>query len=73
MTIGVGNRDQFVGDFCPVVSQVHLPVNGNDRTFLLFLQFVFEGVRGKGVLGDIAIDDISVMDSCPPRGESLVY
>jgi hypothetical protein len=23
VTIGVGNRDQFVGDFCPVVSQLY--------------------------------------------------
>ena len=55
------------------ISEVHLPVNGNDRTFLLFLQFVIEGVRGKSVMGDIAIDDISLMHPCPPRGESLVY
>jgi hypothetical protein len=54
------------------ISEVHLLVNGNDRTFLLFLQFVIEGVRD-GYWGDIAIDDISLMDSCPPRGESLVY
>ena len=50
-----------------------LSVNGNHRTFLLFLQYVIEGVRGKGTEGDIAIDDISVMVSCPSRGESLVY
>jgi hypothetical protein len=37
------------------------------------LQFVIEGVRGLGVGGDIAIDDISLMDSCPATGESLVY
>ena len=55
------------------ISEVHLLVNGNDRTFLLFLQFVIEGVCGKSYHGDIAIDDISLMDSCPPRGESLVY
>ncbi|CAB3989870.1 MAM and LDL-receptor class A domain-containing 1-like [Paramuricea clavata] len=30
-------------------------------------QFVIEGVRGKGDWGDIAIDDISLMVSCPPR------
>ncbi|CAB4026219.1 RNA-directed DNA polymerase from mobile element jockey, partial [Paramuricea clavata] len=30
-------------------------------------QFVIEGVRGNGWRGDIAIDDISVMDSCLPR------
>ena len=50
-----------------------LPVNGNDLTFLLFLQYVIEGVRGKSTEGKIAIDDISVMDSCRARGESLVY
>ena len=55
------------------ISEVRLPVNGNDRTFLLFLQYVIEGVRGKRSYGDIAIDDISLVDSCPPRGESLVY
>jgi hypothetical protein len=37
------------------------------------LQFVIEGVRGKNAFGDIAIDDISLMDSCPPRGESVVF
>ena len=51
-----------------------LPVNGNDLTFLLFFQYVIEGVRGKiQWKGDIAIDDISLMVSCPPRGESLVH
>ena len=55
------------------ISEVDLPVNGNDRTFLLFLQFVIEGVRGKRSYGDIAIDDISLMHSCPETGESLVY
>ena len=47
-------------------------MNGNDLNFLPFLQYVIEGVRGGG-WGDIAIDDISLMDSCPARGESLVY
>jgi hypothetical protein len=45
-----------------------LPVNGNDINFLFFLQYVIEGVRGKSYRGDIAIDDISVMVSCPARG-----
>jgi hypothetical protein len=58
---------------CIELEIVDLPVNGNDHTFLLFLQFVIEGVRGNAYKGDIAIDDISVMDSCPVRGESLVY
>jgi hypothetical protein len=48
-------------------------MNGNDLNFLLFLQYVIEGVRGGGWRGDIAIDDISLVDSCPARGESLVY
>ena len=48
-------------------------MNGNDLNFLLFLQYVIEGVRGKSFKGDIAIDDISLVDSCPARGESLVY
>jgi hypothetical protein len=55
------------------ISEVDLPVNGNDRTFLLFLQFVIEGVCGKDYRGDITIDDISLMHSCPETGESLVY
>jgi hypothetical protein len=45
-----------------------MPFNGNDRTFLLFLQYVIEGVRGKDVYGDIAIDDISLVDLCPETG-----
>jgi hypothetical protein len=51
-----------------------LPVNGNDLNFLLFLQYVIEGVRGENQRkGEFAIDDLSLMDSCPARGESLVY
>lgn len=36
--------------------------------FLFFtLQIVFEGVRGKGVMGDIAIDDVKLSkEACDP-------
>jgi hypothetical protein len=37
------------------------------------LQYVIEGVRGNGGDGDIAIDDIYLMVSCPKTGESLVF
>lgn len=34
---------------------------------VIILQFVFQGKRGKGYQGDIALDDIRVLDgSCPP-------
>lgn len=34
---------------------------------VIILQFVFQGIRGKGYQGDIALDDIRVLDgTCPP-------
>lgn len=34
---------------------------------VIILQFVFQGTRGKGYKGDIALDDIRVLDgTCPP-------
>ena len=36
----------------------------------LFVKVVFEGVRGKGYQGDIALDDIVIKDGfCPPLKE----
>ncbi|CAB3980379.1 MAM domain-containing glycosylphosphatidylinositol anchor 2-like [Paramuricea clavata] len=43
--------------------QAQVAVNNQTASY----QYVIEGVRGKGIFGNIAIDDISVMDSCPPR------
>jgi hypothetical protein len=48
-------------------------VNGNDHNFLFHLQYVIEGVRGDGHEGDIAIDDIHLMDSCTSIGMPLLY
>ncbi|CAB3990325.1 MAM and LDL-receptor class A domain-containing 2-like [Paramuricea clavata] len=41
--------------------QAHVPANKQTASY----KFVIEGVRGEGDLGHIAIDDISLMDSCP--------
>lgn len=42
---------------------------GFTNTFLGHFQVVFEGVRGRSVSGDIAIDDIQIHDgTCPPPG-----
>ncbi|CAB3992973.1 MAM and LDL-receptor class A domain-containing 2-like [Paramuricea clavata] len=43
--------------------QAQVAVNNQTTSY----QFVIEAVRG-GYYGDIAIDDISLMVSCPPRG-----
>jgi len=40
------------------IAQVPLP-RGPDKTFSV----LFEGVRGNGFLGDIAIDDIDIKDT----------
>ncbi|CAB4005731.1 MAM domain-containing glycosylphosphatidylinositol anchor 2 isoform X4, partial [Paramuricea clavata] len=45
------------------VERHQAPVAVNNQT--ASYQFVIEGVRGGSIYGDIAIDDISLMDSCP--------
>ncbi|CAB4011475.1 MAM domain-containing glycosylphosphatidylinositol anchor 2-like [Paramuricea clavata] len=47
-------------------NQAQVAVNSQTASY----QFVIESVRGKGKYGNIAIDDISLMDSCPPRDDS---
>ncbi|CAB4021617.1 MAM domain-containing glycosylphosphatidylinositol anchor 2-like [Paramuricea clavata] len=52
------------GNYGDKWNQAQLPVNNQTASY----QYVIEGVRGRGFRGDIAIDDISLRDSCTAGG-----
>ena len=40
---------------------------------ILMFQLVFEGVRGNGYAGDIALDDLTFSTSCPKPGKKPIF
>lgn len=52
----------------PVVSSTRPHNLTIDRLIFPFVQFIFEGVRGRGTKGDIAIDDVKIYSGrCVPN------
>ena len=39
---------------------------------ILMFQLAFEGVRGNGYAGDIALDDLTFSTSCPKAGKKRI-